>query len=513
MPTERISMRNIREILRLHFALGLKKRQIGLSCNLAHSTIGKYLKKANEAGLSWPLPEDLDDKTLEEMLNAPDATQKAPCRPLPPMEEIHSELRKKGVTLQLLWLEYREIHSEGYHYTQFCEYYHRWKKSLDISLRQEHRAGEKMFLDFCGKTIPIFDPFTGESIEAQIFVAVLGASNYTYVEALPSQSLPFWIKAHINTFEYFHGVSQILVPDNIKAAVTKACRYEPDLNPLYLSMAQHYGTAIIPARPYKPKDKSKAEAGVLLVTRWILAALRHHTFFSIEELNTRIKELLERLNTKKFRKLNRTRRELFESMEKPSLKPLPTERYRYIDFKRATVNIDYHVDVADHYYSVPYHLRGKKVEAFVTVDTVEIFLNTQRIVTHQRSFKKRGYTTVAEHMPKAHQQHLDWTPSRIIQWAEQTGSATAKLVETILTTRPHPQQGFKSCLGILRLGKKYSPERLEAASIRAIHIKAYSYKSIKSMLETGFDRTPIPEQKEVAPPVYHDNIRGREYFN
>ena len=473
---------------------------------MSPSTVVDYVHKAQDKGISWPIPEDLDDAKLEALLSERSSRAKTALRPMPAMDEIHRELRKKGVTLQLLWFEYKERYTEGYQYTQFCEYYHRWKKSLDISLRQEHHAGEKMFLDFCGKTIPIIDPFTGESIEAQIFVAVLGASNYTYVEALPSQSLPFWIRAHIHAFEYFHGVSQILVPDNLRSAVTKACRYEPDLNPLYLSMAQHYGTAIIPARPYKPKDKAKVEAGVLLVTRWIIAALRHHTFFSIEELNARIKELLERLNTKKFRKLNSTRRELFETIEKPCLKPLPTARYRYIDFKRATVNIDYHVDVADHYYSVPYYLRGKKVEAFVTVDTVEIFLNTQRIVTHQRSFKKRGYTTVAEHMPKAHQQHLDWTPSRIIQWAEQTGSATAKLVETILTTRPHPQQGFKSCLGILRLGKKYSPERLEAASTRAVHIKAYSYKSIKSMLETGFDRTPIVEQKEVTPPVYHDNI-------
>ena len=506
-------MRNIREILRLHFGLGLKKRQIGRSCNLAHSTIGKYLQKAEEAGLSWPLPDNLDDKTLEELLNAAEATPRPPCRPLPPMEELHRELRRKGVTLQLLWLEYKERYSEGYNYTQFCHYYRRWKKDLDISLRQEHRGGEKLFLDFCGQTIPIVEPFTGKSTEAQIFVAVLGASNYTYVEALPAQSLPFWISAHIHAFEYFQGVSHILVPDNLKAAVTKACRYEPDLNPFYLNLAQHYGTAIIPARPYKPKDKAKVEAGVLLVTRWIIAALRHHTFFSIEELNARIKELLERLNTRKFRKLNSTRRELFETMEKPYLKPLPVERYRYIDFKRATVNIDYHVDVADHYYSVPYQLRGKKVEAFIAVDTVEIFHNTQRIVTHQRSFKKRGYTTIAEHMPKAHQQHLEWTPSRIIHWAEKTGTATAKLVETILTTRPHPEQGFKSCLGILRLGKKYSPERLEAASVRAVHINAYSYRSIKSMLETGFDRTPISEQKEVTPPVYHDNIRGQEYFN
>ena len=506
-------MRMVREILRLFYGLHLGKRQISRACGVSPSTVVDYVQKAQDKGISWPLAEDLDDAKLEAMLSERSSRAKTALRPMPAMDEIHSELRKKGVTLQLLWFEYKERYPEGYQYTQFCEYYHRWKKSLDISLRQEHRAGEKMFLDFCGKTIPIIDPFTGESTEAQIFVAVLGASNYTYVEALPSQSLPFWIRAHIHAFEYYQGVTQILVPDNLRSAVTKACRYEPDLNPLYLSMAQHYGTAIIPARPYKPKDKAKVEAGVLLVTRWIIAALRHHTFFSLEELNARIKELLERLNTKKFRKLNSTRRELFESMEKHSLKSLPTERYRYIDFKRATVNIDYHVDVADHYYSVPYHLRGKKVEAFVTVDTVEIFLNTQRIVTHQRSFKKRGYTTVAEHMPKAHQQHLDWTPSRIIQWAEQTGAATAKLVETILTTRPHPQQGFKSCLGILRLGKKYSPERLEAASIRAVHIKAYSYKSIKSMLETGFDRTPIVKQKEVAPPVYHDNIRGREYFN
>jgi len=513
MPTERISMRNIREILRLHFGLGLKKRQIGRSCSLSHSTIGKYLQKAKEAGLSWPLPEELDDRALQEMLNAPDAARKPHARPLPPMEELHSELRKKGVTLQLLWLEYKECNPEGYQYTQFVEYYRRWEKTLEISLRQEHRAGEKTFIDFCGKTIPIIDSFTGESSEAQIFVAVLGASNYTYAEALPDQSLPFWISAHIHAFEYFHGVSQILVPDNLKSAVTKACRYEPDLNPVYLSLAQHYGTAIIPARPYKPKDKAKVEAGVLLVTRWIIAALRHHTFFSIEELNARIKELLERLNTRKFRKLNSSRRDLFETIERPYLKLLPAARYRYIDFKMPTVNIDYHVDVDGHYYSVPNQLRGKKVEAFLTVDTVEIFHNNHRIVTHQRSFRKGGYTTLTEHMPKSHQRHLDWTPSRIIHWAEQTGSATAKLVETILSTRPHPEQGFRSCLGLLRLGKKYSPERLEAASIRAVHIKAYSYKSVKSILETGFDRTPITEQKEVTPPTYHDNIRGKEYFN
>jgi transposase len=512
MADRSISMRMAREILRLYFGLHLKKRQIGRACGVAPSTVVDYIQRAEEAGISWPLPTDLDDTALEAKLNERKESPKPARRPLPDMEEIHVELRKKGVTLQLLWMEYKDRFPEGYQHSQFCEYYNRWAKTLEVSLRQEHRAGEKMFIDFAGKGVPVTDPSTGEITEAQIFVAVLGASNYTYAEALPSQSLPFWIRAHIHAFEYFHGVSEILVPDNTRVAVSKACRYEPDLNPVYLSLAQHYSTAIIPARPGKPKDKAKVEAGVLLVTRWIIAALRHHTFFSIEELNERIRELLERLNTRKFRKLNSSRRELFETLEGPSLKPLPAERYRYIDFAQPTVNIDYHVDVDKHYYSVPYQLIGKRVEAFLSADTVEIFHSNRRIVTHQRSFQKGKYTTLTEHMPKSHQKHLEWTPSRIIQWAEQTGPATARLVETILSTRPHPEQGFRSCLGILRLGKKYSQERLEAASTRAVHLRAFSYKSIKSILQTGFDRMPITDKKEVMPALYHDNIRGKEYF-
>jgi transposase len=512
MANRSISMRMAREILRLYFGLHLKKRQIGRACGVAPSTVVDYIQRAEEAGISWPLPTDLDDTALQAKLNERKESPKPARRPLPDMEEIHVELRKKGVTLQLLWMEYKERFPEGYQHSQFCEYYNRWAKTLEVSLRQEHRAGEKMFIDFAGKGIPVTDPSTGEITEAQIFVAVLGASNYTYAEALPSQSLPFWIRAHIHAFEYFHGVSEILVPDNTRVAVSKACRYEPDLNPVYLSLAQHYSTAIIPARPGKPKDKAKVEAGVLLVTRWIIAALRHHTFFSIEELNERIRELLERLNTRKFRKLNSSRRELFETLERPSLKPLPAERYRYIDFRQPTVNIDYHVDVDKHYYSVPYQLIGKKVEAFLSADTVDIFHSNRRIVTHQRSFQKGNYTPLTEHMPKSHQKHLEWTPSRIIHWAEQTGPATARLVETILSTKPHPEQGFRSCLGILRLGKKYSQERLEAASTRAVHLKAFSYKSIKSILETGFDRMPITEKKEVMPALCHDNIRGKEYF-
>ncbi len=512
MANRSISMRMAREILRQYFGLQLKKRQIGRACGVAPSTVLDYVKRATAAGISWPLPEDLDDTALEALLNEQRNIPKPLGRPLPDMQEIHLELKKKGVTLQLLWLEYKERFPEGYQHTQFSEHYNRWAKTLEVSMRQEHRAGEKLFIDFAGKTVPIIDSSTGEITEAQIFVAVLGASNYTYAEALPSQSLPFWIKAHIHAFEYFEGVSEILVPDNLKSGVTKPCRYEPDVNPVYLSLAQHYGTVIIPARPGKPKDKSKAEGGVLLVTRWILAALRHHTFFSIEALNEKIIELLERLNTRKFKKINSSRRELFETIERPSLKPLPVERYRYIDFKRPTVNIDYHVEVDYHFYSVPYQLNGKKVEAFLSADTVEIFLSSRRIVIHKRSYHKGKYTTLAEHMPKSHQKHLEWTPSRIIQWAEQIGPATGKLIETILSTRPHPQQGFRSCLGILRLGKQYSQERLEAASVRAVHIRAFSYKSIKSILETGFDNMPITKQKKGDAAIHHDNIRGREYF-
>ncbi len=513
MPAERISMRNLREILRLHFVFGLGKRPIGRSCNLSHSTVGKYLRKAKEAGLSWPLPEDLDDAALEAKLSEKNKGHKPANRPLPDMEEVHCELRKKGVTFQLLWLEYKDRYPEGYRYTRFVALYHQWAKTLELSLRQEHRAGEKMFIDFAGKTMPVVDPSTGEVTEAQIFVAVLGASNYAYAEALPSQSLPCWIGAHIRAFQYFQGVSEILIPDNLGSGETKPCRYEPDLNPVYLNLAQHYGAAIIPARPAKPKDKAKVEVGVQIVTRWIIAALRHHTFFSIGELNEKIWELLERLNTRPFKKLKGSRKELFETLEKPYLKPLPAEWYRYIDFKRPTVNIDYHIEVEKHFYSVPHQLRGKKVDAFLSADTVEVFHNNRRIVIHVRSFKEGGYTTLVEHMPKSHQKHLEWTPSRIISWAEKAGPATKKLVETILSTRPHPEQGFRSCLGILRLGQKYFPERLEAASQRTIRFRGYSYKSVQSILKTGLDRLPLEEKKEVIPNVYHDNIRGKEYFS
>ena len=509
MAYKRLSMRKIREILRLYHELKLGKKQIAKICSMSPSTVVEYIRKADTAGVSWPLPEDLDDTALEALLfpiEPPSLTD----RPLPVMAELRQELQSKGVTLMLLWQEYKERYPEGYQYSQFCDHYRRWTKTLDLSLRQEYLAGEKTFVDFAGKTIPITNRYTGEITDAEIFVAVLGASNYTYAEALESQNLPSWIGAHTRAFEYFGGVSALLIPDNLKSGVTKACRYEPELNPTYLEMCQYYGTVAMPARAGKPRDKAKVEAGVLLVTRWITAALRHHTFFSLSELNAAIRELLERLNHRKFKKLDSTRRDLFEAIDKPALKPLPVERYQYAEWKKATVNIDYHIEVDRHFYSVPHQMVRQKVDVRITTDTIGVFFKGKRITSHVRSYQGK-FTTITEHMPKSHQGYKEWTPSRLIRWSEKTGPSTAKLIETIMTTRPHPQQGFRACLGIMSLGKKYTNERLEAAAHRALAIRSYSYRSIRAILESGMDKVAT-EVKEVTPTIEHDNIRGGEYY-
>jgi len=511
MAAERVSMRKTKEILRLYFGMGLTRRQVARSCNISHSTVSDYVRRAEAAGIEWPLSEGLDEAALEVKLFPGNAIPVASEKPLPRWEDIHRELKSKGVTLQLLWIEYKQQYPEGYQYSRFCELYRRWAETLDLSLRQEYRAGEKLFVDFAGKGIEVTNPLTGETKEAEIFVAVLGASNYTYAEALESQDIPSWINAHIHAFEYFGGVAKITIPDNLKSGVSKACRYEPDISPTYQDMAEHYGTAVIPARVARPKDKAKVEAGVLVVTRWITAALRHHTFFSIREINDKIGELLERLNTRKFKKLKSTRKELFETIEKPSLLPLPQTRYQYAEWKKARVHIDYHIEVDGHFYSVPYQLVRKQVEVRLTAQTVEVLYKGNRIATHRRSYDKGRFTTISEHRPEKHRRYYEWTPTRIIQWAEKTGSETAAVVEHIICSRAHPEQGYRSCLGIISLAKRYSPERLEAACRRAVTINAYSYKSVKSILDTGSDQQPLPEEKEVKP-IEHENIRGECYY-
>lgn len=511
--SKELSMRKIREILRLSMSCSLGNRDVARSCGISHTVVNRYVARAKEAGLSYPQIEGMDDPELGLLLRGRKQPRSCAPRPLPDWDWVHQEMRKKAVTLQLLWEEYKEVHPEGYQPTQFCELYRRWKGKLDVTMRQEHKAGEKMFVDYAGQTVPIIDGSTGEIKQAQIFVAVLGASNYTYAEATSDQSLPNWISSHIRAFEYMGGVAEIVVPDNLKSGVTKACRYEPDLNPTYQELAAHYGAAVIPARVRKPRDKSKVETGVQIVERWILAALRNRTFFSISELNSSIRELLIKLNNRPFRKLNGSRASWFESLERPALMPLPRSRYEYAEWKRARVNIDYHVELDGHYYSVPYQLVHDEVEIRHTLSTVEVICRGKRIASHRKSGLRGKHTTCKEHMPKSHQRHLEWNPSRLIRWAAVVGKSCSKMVETIMETRRHPEQGFRSCLGILRLEKTHSKARLEAACARAVAIGSYSYRSVKSILEKELDRRPLPDAAPDRQPILHENIRGRGYYH
>jgi transposase len=427
---------------------------------------------------------------------------------------IHTELQQhKHLTLQLLWEEYRAQTPEGYRYSRFCELYQRWRRKQEVVLRQEHRAGEKLFVDYAGRTIPVQNPATGEIREAQLFVAVLGASNYTYAEATWTQGLGDWIGSHIRAFEFLDGVTEIVVPDNLKSGVTKSCRYEPGVNLTYEEMAHHYGVAVVPARPRKPRDKAKVEAGVLLVERWILAALCKRSFFSLGEVNEAIAALLARWNERPFRKRDGSRRTLYETLDRPALKPLPAERYQYGEWKRARVNIDYHVECDHHWYSVPYTLTQQEVEIRATASTVEVFHKGIRVASHARSSTPRRHTTIHEHRPKAHQQHLEWTPSRIVEWSVKIGPATAQVVDRILASNRHPEQGFRSCLGVIRLGDKYPHARVEAAARRAVALQVCSYQSLKAILENHLDGQASEVPSDPQPPIDHPNLRGPDYYD
>jgi len=512
VPRPRSAMRKIREVLRLSLADGLSRRQVGAATGLPYTTVTDHLARARAAGLGWPLPDDLDDAALEARLFSSAARPAGPGRPVPDWPTVHRELRRKGVTLQLLWLEYKERHPDGYQYTQFVERYRRWARTLDVVMRHDHRAGERLFVDYPGQTLPIVDQATGEISQAELFVAVLGASSYTYATATASQALPDWIGAHVGAFEFFGGVPAIIVPDNLRSGVRRADRYEPDINRTYAELAAHYGTAVIPARPYKPRDKAKVEAGVLVAERWILAALRNRTFFSLVEANSAIRERLAWLNERPFKKLPGSRRSLFTELDAPALRPLPARRFEYATWKRATVNIDYHVESERHWYSVPYQLVGQVAEVRSSATVVEVFVRGRRVASHLRSSRPGRHTTERDHMPESHRRHLEWSPSRIVRWGEQSGPATGALVAAILASRPHPEQGYRSCLGILRLGRRYGPERLEAASARALAIGARSYRSVESILRTGLDRQPLPDAPATGSVRRHANVRGATYY-
>ncbi len=508
-------MRKLKEVLRLRFELGLGQRQIARSCSIGHGTVYEYLKRAQAAGVSWPLPEGWDDRQLEAALFGPAPRRVYENRkPTPDFARLHEELQRHPyLTLQLAWEEYREAHPDGYGYSRFCELYQQWRQQLDVVLRQEHQAGEKLFVDYAGATIPVHDPRGGPVREASIFVAVLGASNYTYAEATASQELEHWIGSHIRAFEFLGGVPKLVIPDNTRTGVNRACRYEPDLNRTYHELAMHYGVGVLPTRPYKPRDKAKVENGVLVVERWIVAALRHRKFFSLAELNKAIRELVDKLNQRPFRKRPGCRASLFQELDRLALGPLPRERYEFHSWATARVNIDYHVEFECHYYSVPYPLTGQVVEIRATLTTVEIFHRGERVASHLRGRQPYQATTVPAHRPKSHQQHLAWPPSRLLHWAQSVGPATAQLFAAILESKPHPEMGYRSCLGILRLGQRYSTERLEAAAARAVSTGACSYRSVKSILERGLDRQSAEGRTPATrPPLEHSNLRGASYF-
>jgi transposase len=505
-------MRKIREVLRLKWNNGLGDRDIAKSCAISRSSVSKYVTRAKKAGLGWPLPDDLTDDELERIivLSPIPASEDRCC--VPEWAGIHKELKKKGVTLRLLWEEYQNENPDGYQYSQFCQLYRNWRLLLDLPMHQEHKAGEKMFVDYCGQTIPITDAQSGEVQQAEIFVAVLGASNYTFVEAFWSQGLPEWIAAHVHAFQFFGGVPDQVIPDNLKSGVTSAHRYEPEINRTYEELARHYGCAIIPARVRKPKDKPKVEKGVQDVERRILAVLRNRVFFSIADLNESIASLLLQHNQHDFQKIPGSRWSLFQEIEKPMLKSLPQQAYEFAEWKKVRVNIDYHVDVEGVYYSVPYQLVNQTLDVRHTVSTIECFHKNKRVSSHLRLNRRGQYSTITEHMPKRHQDYAKWTPERLVQWAQKTGPETMLVVERILKSRPHPQQGFRACLGLMRLGKEYGPERLEAACKRALEIGGVGFKHIDSILKHNLDQQSAPEKILERQPLDHDNIRGPEYY-
>ena len=515
MPTERLAMRRIKELLRLKYAGALSHEQIARALKLSKGVVSKYISRAVQAGIVWPDAATLDETELEQRLFPRTANRLAIAAP--DCAWIHQELKHKGVTLQLLWEEYTQRHSERtYSYTQFCVTYRRWRDQLKRSMRQTHYAGEKVFVDYAGQTMPIHSDRTGQLTgRAQIFVAVLGASNYTYACATETQNHADWIAAHVRTFEFFGGVPTIVVPDQPRALITTPDRYEPEAHRSYEDMANHYGCVIIPARPRKPQDKAKVEVGVQIVERWILVRLRHRRFYSLRELNDAIASLIVEINERPFKKLPGCRTSAFAGLDQGALKPLPATAYEYAQFKRARVNIDYHIEVAGHYYSVPHTLARSEVDVRLTATTIEVLSKGKRVASHIRSRYRGRHTTVAEHMPKSHRAHLEWTPGRLLNWAQAIGPATLILVRHQLESKPHPEMGYRACLGVLALARKYGRERLEAACVHAVRIGALRRKSVASILQAGLDQQPsmITDRQTELPLPLHENVRGPKYYH
>lgn len=506
----KLSMRKITELLRYRYELKCSYREIASSLNMSISTVADYLARSKAAGFSWPLPDGITEEALYQKLFLPSESTGTP-KHQPDWEWVYRELRRKGVTLLLLWREYKEAYPDGFAYTQFCVRYSAYAKSVSPVMRQIHKAGEKSFVDYAGLTMPWIDIISGEIKQAQIFVGCLGASQYTFVEATESQQLHDWIDSHVHMFEYFQGVTEIVVPDNLKSGIHKAHIYDPDINLNYQELGKHYGFAIVPARAAEPQDKAKAENAVGCITRQIMAPLRDHTFTSIAEINEAFAPRLDQFNAQPFQKMKTSRKELYEALDKPALKPLPLERYQYAEWKKAKVNIDYHLVFDNHFYSVPYPYIHQAVELRATTHILECFYKGKRIAAHVRSYKRYGYSTLHEHMPEAHRVHAEWTPERMRRWAAKIGPKTAGFIEQMILSRPFPQQAYRACLGLLRLGGKYGDARLEQACAKGLLAGLTRYQQIESMLANKFEAVPLTGPSVSLLPK-HDNIRGPKYY-
>lgn len=515
MPAERVSMRRVREMLRYRFEQGLGYKAISLRVGAVPSTVRETLKRVAAAGLEWPLPEDMSDGALEAALYR-EPGNKTGYRRCPEADwpRLHREMQRKHMTLQILWDEYIAAHPDGYRYSRFCDLYRAWALKLPVTMRQNHMPGDKLFVDYAGDKLPVVvDRLTGELRDAHIFVAVLGASSLSYAEATWTETLPDWISVNVNALEAIGGAPGLFVPDNAKVAVIKACLYDPWVNRSYAEMAAHYGSSVLPARPRKPRDKAKVERAVLIVERWLFGRLRRRTFYSLVELNAAIRELIAELNDHRvLRRLNQTRRQLFEELDKPALKALPAERYVYAEWRRRRAGLDYHVEIERHYYSVPYRFAREPIEARITARTIELFHQGERIAAHMRGSGNGKHTTTPEHMPSSHRRFADWTIERIGREAAAIGVCAALLCEKILVERSHPEQGFRACLGIVRLVKSFGRERVEAACSRALDIEARTFGSVKSILDNGLDRLPSG-RSAAGQPIDHPNIRGPRYYH
>lgn len=501
------------KVLQLKFDRKLSNRTIGLTLNISPSTVFEVLARFKASSTPWPLPETLTPEAIESLI-FPEKKASVLTPVLPDWLHIDTEMRRPGVTRQLLWTEYRaQAGKRALGYSQFCRRYRSWKKNLRRSMRQEHRAGEKLFIDFCGPTVPVVNPDTGEVRRAAIFVAVMGASNYTYVEACEGQDMMSWLNANSRCLMFLGGVPQLLIPDNLRSAVKKADRYEPVLNESYQALAEHYGTVILPARPRKPKDKPKAENGVLIVERWLLARIRNETFHTLRGLNNRLRELLADLNNRPMKGYgNQTRAQRFALLDAPALLPLPLTAYEYTEFRAVKVAPDYHVEYARHWYSVPHELVGQRLSLKAGQTVIQVWYRGQCVAQHPRSHLEYKHTTNPLHMPEAHRGHARWTPESLLDIGRKIGPYAGRTVEALLNRKAHPEQAYRAVLGLIALQKRYGRERLEKACHIAWHYRTSDRRFIENLLRHHRENQQITE-KPTPVSVEHENLRGPDYYH